>query len=172
MSEQVDPRPIKSPYKIYWHLYLDAKALSIKDCSLREIPFFVAILRQFALTIFCISVMVALGRALLRVIFLQEFDVVEFLSEFVVCGDLEKVGVHAAYGVEYCCVNANGHCRGAFFHRPYRCSADARPFGSRVTLFLPMMSINIYCFAWNVDKYWQMCRIWRMEGMKVVRLNL
>ena len=43
--------------------YLDAKALSIKDCSFREIPFFVAILRQFALTIFCISVMVAFAFA-------------------------------------------------------------------------------------------------------------
>ena len=67
----------------------------------------------------------------LRVIFLQEFDVVELLSEFVVCGDLEKVGVHAAYGVEYCCVNADGHCCGTFFHRSYRCTADARPFGSK-----------------------------------------
>ena len=43
--------------------YLEAKALSIKDCSFREIPFFVAILCQFAQTIFCISVMAAFAFA-------------------------------------------------------------------------------------------------------------
>ena len=79
-SSEVLPSLIKSPYKTYfWNIslfmrvrkrfdaekivkqgdYLDAKELSIKDCSFREIPFFVAILRQFAQTIFCISVMAA-----------------------------------------------------------------------------------------------------------------
>ena len=81
---QVLPRLVKSPYKtcllnipLFMRVrkrldagkivklgdYLDAKALSIKDCSFREIPFFVAILRQFAQTIFCISVMVVFAFA-------------------------------------------------------------------------------------------------------------
>ena len=80
----VFPQLIKSPYKTYFlnislfmrvrkrfdaekivkqGNYLDAKALSIKDCSFREIPFIVAVLRQFAQTIFCISVIVAFAFA-------------------------------------------------------------------------------------------------------------
>lgn len=69
------------------------------------------------------------------------------LFEFVVCGDLEKVGVHSAYGVKDCCVNADGHCRGTFFHRPYRCATDARPFGCKCDRNFPTHACQTNLFS-------------------------
>ena len=64
-------------------------------------------------------------------VFLQEFDIAEFLAEFVVCGDLEQVLVHAVDSVEYGRVNSDGDRCGALLDSPDRSPADIRPFGDQ-----------------------------------------